>query len=569
MSASFSARVSEDRPGVRKSADHATQQRTEEATRDGLQLNEKGAKAAGSSSAQGKTPAASAAKKGEGASKPQTATQRLVSLSKQGLSKATGGGGKASGASEQATKGSKGDTKVEDTTELRVLVPQLMPRADIIAIHDIDETLKKAWIHRKKPKRRVNESRGVYASGGINSHDGEGGLGSTGSPAPGFSKSRQPPPSTRKKTPGDPNIERWLAVSTKASTEEEVPRDPNTSVEVPPDDHGPSNPIFAPVEVEEHAEFSLFSMLTPVPEDDDGAVGMQRPRVRRRPTLPNERKRTDGRIATITEEEKVSSVGEMVGVRRHNADVLSDRQSSLDHGIEKRVNWLSDSDMLPTEIPGARVMCYTYKSIEKEPSPWQYLTGMAEDLIKRIIQKRTSDRVDYGKVPIVLMGLGFGCLILQRAIYLLENTDLDMVAGVILLDAPSPDPKGQSFPRSRSQETRKTWTQDWLQFGDRIPGSTKIDILSTWARFAQTTVGNKIPIMWHYSPVVPTAGKVCTIKHESQHTHLPPLTSATISLLLPRQAGYSRSSQSSRGRHTVSADSKAQTMSTIGPSWTW
>ena len=601
MSASFPARMSEDRPGVRKSADHATQQRPEEGSRDGLQLNEKGAKAAGSSparpgSSQAKTPAASTAKKGESAAKPQTATQRLVSLSKQGLSKATGGAVRVPGASEQTTKGSKGskgETKIEDTTELRVVYPHdpaFVPRVDIIAIHDIDENLKKAWIHRKKPRRRANDSRPAYASGGINSHDGEGGLGTAGSPPPSFSKSRPPPPSARKKTAGDSNIEKWLAVSTKASAEEEIPPDPNTSVEVPPDDHGPSNPIFAPVE--EHAEYSLFSMLTTVPEDDDGASGMQpldeiawqRSRVRRRPTLPNnERKKTDGRLATSTEEEKVSSVGEMGGGRRHNADVLSDRQSSLDHGLEKRVNWLSDSDMLPSEIPGSRVMCYTYKSIEKEPSPWRYLTGLVEDLIKRIIQKRTSDRVDYGKVPIVLVGLGFGALILQRAIYRLQissksdpnpDTDLNMIAGVVLLDAPAPNQKRHLFPRSRSQETRKTWTQDWLQPGAREPGSAKIDNGSIWTRFVETAWGNwdhKIPIIWHYAPMNPTAGKVCaylTITSTNSNTHIShPLTVAAISLLLFRPAAYPRSSQSSRGRHTVSADSKAPTMSTIGRSW--
>ncbi len=582
--------MSEDGPGIRKSADHATQQTTDEGTRDGLQLNEKGAKAAGSSSAQpgnlqGKPSAVSAAKKGEGVSKPQTATQRLVSLSKQGLSKATGGGVKAPSASEQTTKGSKGskvETKIEDATELRVVFPHdpaLVPRVDIIAVHDIDESLKKAWIYRKKPKRRANDSRPVYASGGI-SHDGEGGLGATGSPPPSFSKSRQPAPSARKKTAGDSNVERWLAVSTKATAEEEVPPDPNTSVEVPPDDHGPENPIFAPVE--EQAEYSLFSILAPVPEDDDGASGLQPPddiawqrsRLRRRPTLPNERKKTDGRLATNTEEEKVSSVGEMGGGRRHNGDVLSDRQSSLDHGLEKRVNWLSDPDMLPSEIPGARVMCYTYRSVEKEASPWRYLNGLAEDLIGRVIQKRTSDRVDYGRVPIVLVGLGFGALIVQRAIYRLDsssrsdlnpNTDLNMIASVIFLDSPSP--KRTTMPLSRSQQTRKTWTQDWLQPGAREPASTKIDIDSLWGKMTDTRLQYKSSMMWHFAPGV-TAQKVCALPHSyhGHHTHTShPLTFATASLFLPT---YTCSSQNSPRRHTVSADSRALTMSTIGRSWT-
>jgi hypothetical protein len=400
---------------------------------------------------------------------------------------------------------------------------------DFIAIHDIDETLQKAWLYRKRTKRRGNDSRAAYASGGINSHDGEGGVGTGGSPAPGRHRWRQPPPASKKKTAENSNhsIERWLAISAGPAIDEEVPRGLEPVSEAPPDDHGPSNPIFAPVE-EEHNDLSIFGMLAAVPEDDNGPAGMQTPddlhfwqrRIRRRPTLPNERRRTDGRITTaITEEKEVPNEGEAGDGPRHNGDVLSDRQSSLDQGIERRVNWLSDPDMLPSEIPGARVMCYTYKSTEKVASAWKYLTELAEDLVKRIIQKRTSDRVDYGRVPIVLVGLGFGSLILQRAINLLAipsrteanpNTDLNMIAGLILLDAPSPGPNREQFPRSRSQETKKTWTQDWLGKAHRTTAtpSTKIDTLSMWDKFTPIASAYKIPIAWHYSPMVSTAGKV-------------------------------------------------------------
>jgi hypothetical protein len=393
---------------------------------------------------------------------------------------------------------------------------------DVIAIHDVDETLQKAWVYRKRAKRRVHDSRVVYASGGINSYDGEGGLGTAGSPAPGRYKLKQPPPSGKKKTVDDSthSIERWLAISNKPAVEEAVPPQDMNLTQAPPDDHGPSNPIFAPVE--EHEDTSIFDMLASVPEDEDGAAGIQARRLRRRPTMPNEKRKSSGRIATIAEEEKVSSMGEMGEGRRHHVDLLSDRQSSLDQGIERRVNWLSDFDMLPSEIPGARVMCYTYKTTVKVPSPWQYLTERAEDLVKRIMQKRPYDpRVDYSGVPIVLIGLGFGSLILQRAINLLAmpdriardpNTNLDVIAGVILLDAPSPSPDRERFPRSRSQESKKTWTQDWLGKARSASGipSTKIDILSMWNRFSVTASAFNIPIVWHYSPMAPTAGKVCS-----------------------------------------------------------
>ncbi|KAK4129665.1 hypothetical protein N657DRAFT_563786, partial [Parathielavia appendiculata] len=357
-----------------------------------------------------------------------------------------------------------------------------VPRVDIIAIHDIDETLLKAWLYRKKSKRRGNEPRTGYASAGLNSFDGEGGLGTTGSPAP-----------------------------------------------------GRYSPDLALMEDPEDA--SILGMLASVPEDEDVNPGLQtsddffrrRPRMRKKATLPHDRRWSSGRFAAIAEEEKVSSVGEMGDSRRPNADVLSDRQSSLDQGIERRVNWLSDLDMLPIEIPGARIMCYTYKGVEKVASPWQYLTELADVLATRLIEKRTSDIVDYSGVPIILIGLGFGALILQRAMNLLAlrpgsdwnpTTNLYMVAGVILLDAPAAGPDREQFPRSLAQETKKTWTQDWLG-KPRVSGapSTKIDTLSMWIRFSLLASVHDIPIAWHYSPMVPTPGKVCVCMMTGQkHT---------------------------------------------------
>jgi hypothetical protein len=190
-----------------------------------------------------------------------------------------------------------------------------------------------------------------------------------------------------------------------------------------------------------------------------------------------------------------------------------------DTQIEQRVNWLSDLDMLPSEIPGARIMCYSYKTTTVEvPSPRQYLTVRTEDLLTRIIQKRTSDSVDYGNVPIVLIGLGFGSLILHSALHFLatpsridldSTTVLDLIAGIILLDAPSPSPDRAKFPRSQSQERRKAWTLKWLgkQHNTSIP-PTMIDIRSVWSQFSQIALLCNISLVWHYSLMIPSAGKV-------------------------------------------------------------
>jgi len=496
----------------------------------------------------------STAKKAEGPAKTQKAkdaTSKLVALSKRGLGMSSGGDGKASGSSElqqlqqlQQQLQPKIDKKAaankktaatkpipekpKDITDLHVVFPldlSVVPRVDIIAVHDVDETLQKAWLYRKRAKRRPNDFRTAYASGGINSHDGEAGLGTTGSPAPGHRRPLRQPlvPSTKKKNVED-SIERWLAVSAARSGDEEAPRE--TTTPEPPE---PVDPLFLPPSSSPAADgYGDSGVLATVHEDDDGHFQISddlfshgvAPGIRRRPTFPKEKKRKGGgRIPAIAEEHKVPSVGDVGEPRRHNADILSDHQSS-DQGQDRRVNWLSDLDMLPSEIQGARVMCYTYRGIDKIPSAWQYLTERADDLVKRLIQKRSSESLDYTKVPIVLIGLGFGALIVQRAINLMAtsrteetpSTNLNMIASLIFLDAPAPNTDREQFPRSRSQEVKKAWTQDWLGKQRVASGalSTKIDTYSLWNSLRPfTSVLYNIPILWHYAPMMPLPGKVC------------------------------------------------------------
>ncbi|KAK3897541.1 hypothetical protein C8A05DRAFT_19717 [Staphylotrichum tortipilum] len=476
-------RPPEDRPGLHEENGHATVPRPSE---DGTGAQPGGGKILGAdlpkvepteqpvNNTPSKTPAP-VAKTTEAASKtpaPVTQTtdpasktqktkgtgaQRFVSLSKQGLAKAVGAAGGKTGASKAAPDEPK------ETSELRVVYPRdpasaPPPRVDIIAVHDIDETLQRAWIYRKKTtKRRANDSRAPFAAGGINSHDG-----TAGSPAPRHGSRRQPPPGARKKTFDDANnnsIEKWLAGAARPSSAGE------------PD------------------------------------ISEQKPRFRRRPTLHNDRRRAAaGHVANIAEEERVSSVG---GSRRHNAEVLSDRRSSLDQSGERRINWLSDPDMLPSEIPGVRVMCYTYKSPKKVPSPHQYLNELGKDLARRLAEMRPQKDAHYNKVPIIFVGLGFGCLILQRVITLLDfeycrsptaHPLLAAIAGVIFLDAPAPIAQ---FPSSRSQETNQAWTQDWLM----TKNDSKIDTSSLWRAFWVATMSD-VELTWYYSPTGANAQKV-------------------------------------------------------------
>lgn len=459
-------------------------------------------------------------KKAETSAKTQRAkdaTRRLVDLSRRGLSKEQPNVDKKT-AKRTAVKPTL--EEANDFSDLVIVFPQdqsSVPRIDIIAVHDVDETLQKAWVYRKRTKRRQNDFRPVYASGGINSHDGEAGIGTAGSPAPGHRRPlRQPASSTGRKKNVEDSIQRWLAVSARSDEEEaprETPADNSEQVETPV---LPSPSPLTPLNV-----YGDSGMLPPVPEDDDGhfqisddlfAPAGGAPPMRRRPTFSKEKRKSSGRVPTISEGQNPPSTNE----------VLSERQSS-DQGFDRRVNWLSDPDMLPNEVQGARVMCYTYRSTDIVPSAWQYLTERADDLVKRIILKRTSDAVDYTRVPIVLIGLGFGALIIQRAVNLMAtsrieetpSTRLNMIAGFIFLDAPSPGGDREQFPRSRSQEFKKAWTQDWLG-KQRVGGvqSTKIDTSSLWNSFRPfASVMHSIPIVWHYSPMVPLPGKVRLFPH--------------------------------------------------------
>ena len=492
-------------------------------------------------------PTSPAVARGEGPSIGKFA----ASLTK-GLSKAVGGGANVKTPSAATAEGPKTDKKADpagkkpgsaktapdepkDGSDLRVVYPQDPHAAsvyvDIVAIHDVDETLQRAWIYRnKRGKRRANDP--AHASGGVNSHDGEGGSRNAASPAPGRYKLRPPPRTTAKNAPDDSKrfVEQWVKDSAKLKDtakrrqeldQEQVSR--NLSIaEILEGDGGPGPSISG--EEEEQVEFSMLGGLPSVPEDNDGLAevrapddpsSLRPPRIRRRPTLPNEKRKAAGRFATIAEEEKVSSVGEAGLGRRYNVDAFSDRQSSLNMEKRASVNWLSDSDMLPSEIPGARIMCYTYKSSERLPSPSEYLTNRAEDLIKRLVQKRKSDSVDYSQVPIIFVGLGFGALILQRVMCLLmnlswtvdtknkdENTHPGLIAGFILLDAPSPGlslPTTDRFPKSTSQKMKKTWTQDWLA---PWRDTTKISTMPLWDHFLNNAHVCEIDTTWHYAPDV-------------------------------------------------------------------
>lgn len=395
--------------------------------------------------------------------------------------------------------------------------PFFVPRVDIVAIHDVGETLDSAWIYRRKPKRRHNDPRKISSAAmtvpGLT--DWESNLDTGGSPfrAPQHKGKPGGTVSTGKTQMMD-SIEKWRMELERAEAEKArnmltadpaVPTPPPILSEPSPDVH-----------LEELEEADVLGALPPVLEDDDGEgrvvdAAYRERAARRRPQLKDRR---------VLSQDTQGSTAKQSSLNVQGSDLHSDRQSS-DHGVERRINWLSDADMLPNEIQRTRVMFYTYRNTENLSSPRQFLEERAADLIKRILKKRTSETVDYTRVPLVLVGLGFGALIAQKVVSMLEPTTeslLNKVAGVILLDAPSHSPDLLQFPRSRSQEAKRIWTEDWLKSASVVnvlPASVKknhdnlIDNAALWRKFCVMAMMHGISLTWHYSPVATPDGKVC------------------------------------------------------------
>jgi len=397
--------------------------------------------------------------------------------------------------------------------------PFFVPRVDIVAIHDVGETLDSAWIYRRKNKRRHNDSRKPYsaAMNALGLADWESNVDTGGSPfrAPQTKGKPGGAVSTGKAHMID-SIERWRMELERAEVDKA--RNPLTAdpvAQTAPQIHIEPSPD---VHLEELEEADVLSALPPVLEDDDGEgrvvdAAFRERAARRRPQLKDRR---------LLSQDTQGSTAKQSSLNVQGSDLHSDRHSS-DHGVERRINWLSDADMLPNEIQRTRVMFYTYRNTENLSSPRQYLEERALDLIKRILKKRTSETVDYARVPLVLVGLGFGALIAQKVVSMLEPTTeslLNKVAGVLLLDAPSHSPDLLQFPRSRSQEAKRIWTEDWLKSasdGNILSSSAKknqdnlIDNAALWRKFCVMTMMHGISLTWHYGPVTTPDGKVCVL----------------------------------------------------------
>jgi len=59
-------------------------------------------------------------------------------------------------------------------------------------------------------------------------------------------------------------------------------------------------------------------------------------------------------------------------------------------GEEKRVNWLTDNDLLPKMVPNARIITFNYESKWHVDAPKQRRSLCAEELLIALENKRTA-----------------------------------------------------------------------------------------------------------------------------------------------------------------------------------
>ncbi|KAJ3535709.1 hypothetical protein NM208_g7028 [Fusarium decemcellulare] len=137
---------------------------------------------------------------------------------------------------------------------------------------------------------------------------------------------------------------------------------------------------------------------------------------------------------------------------------------------EKRVCWLKDKNMLPSQIKNACVLGYFYRQRTAEQTPESYLEDTAQDLASLLVARRSisSDK----QSPVLFIGNGFGCLILQRVMVILgEGEDpneaglLEAVAGIWFFDIPLQNLesfKSRPKPLPTAQISIQKWIKEYF-----------------------------------------------------------------------------------------------------------
>jgi hypothetical protein len=194
----------------------------------------------------------------------------------------------------------------------------------------------------------------------------------------------------------------------------------------------------------------------------------------------------------------------------------------------KSRNWLTDPTMLAGDFDGARIMSFSYRPPEpmmqpSDPTPNttfdEYLHKTASALLSQLVSQRFAQhRLDYSRVPLVFIGCGFGCLLIQKLITLADgqtltqeknpvaSSILQMWTGIMLLDMPIPLAAQNEYARESIfpltfDDSNSGWAGAFLK-------TPTINTRDLWEKFTDTATERSISVCWFYGRESP--GQVCS-----------------------------------------------------------
>jgi hypothetical protein len=197
---------------------------------------------------------------------------------------------------------------------------------------------------------------------------------------------------------------------------------------------------------------------------------------------------------------------------------------------ERSPNWLSDLTKLGGQIGQPRVMAFGYVSSRDGARFDQPLEQLSTAFISNLLGwRKKSNNLN---VPLVFIGTGLGCLIIQEAIRLTGESEekypewyslLNMTAGILFLNAPAPAPVQKKQPNEEPTKegtkaegpkkepgvpravfppavnARGLWVDTFLRQQD-------IDSGELCDRFQSFVVGK--PVVWFYDSSAKAVGSI-------------------------------------------------------------
>ncbi|KAH7303392.1 hypothetical protein B0I35DRAFT_517349 [Stachybotrys elegans] len=193
---------------------------------------------------------------------------------------------------------------------------------------------------------------------------------------------------------------------------------------------------------------------------------------------------------------------------RPSSNTGSKPQSEKDKG-PKAGNWLTDPTMLAGDVDRARALAFSYRSLEPTQSPQptdnppnkldydKYLKEMAEALLSQLKEKRVGY---FSQTLLVFIGTGFGCLIIQKLITLIAESQelsmLNLIAAIHFFDVPSTIQAGTPniILPPLANSSRAARVKDILELN-------AVDTHGLWKKFQDRINECELSTIWYYTSV--------------------------------------------------------------------